>query len=136
MGDKLILAGCVILDEEGKVLLIHRNTTKRTQWETPGGKVEDDEDPEETAKREIKEEIGVEVKIIKKLGQKDFTENDFTMEYTWFLAEIISGIPDYMEKETYDNLKYFSWEELKDREDLSANTKNLVNAYFNREIVF
>lgn len=46
---RITLAGCVILDEKGGLLLMHRNTPKRVQWELPGGKVEAGEEPEQTA---------------------------------------------------------------------------------------
>jgi len=42
---KLQLAGCVIENNEGKILLLHRNTPERQQWETPGGKIEPNEEP-------------------------------------------------------------------------------------------
>lgn len=124
--NKIALAGCIIYDDQGKILLIHRNTKKRVQWETPGGKIEENESPEQTAMREIKEEIGVGIEIIKNIGQKDFQEGDYTMKYIWFEAKIITGIPYLVEKETYDDLKYFSLEELKLKTDLSGNTQNLL----------
>ena len=31
------LAGCIIKDEDGRVLLMHRDDPRRTQWEIPGG---------------------------------------------------------------------------------------------------
>jgi len=65
MKSKLQLAGCVILDEKGRVLLLHRETSKRVQWETPGGKVEPGESEKQAAVREVKEELGVDVKILK-----------------------------------------------------------------------
>lgn len=130
---KIILAGCVIQNPQGKILLIHRNTPQRTQWETPGGKIEEDEDAEQTAVREIKEEVGVDIEIIRRLGQKDFQEDEFVMEYIWFLAKVVSGEPKLME-EKYDKLDYFSWEELNQMNDLSGNAQNLVKAYNSKEI--
>lgn len=133
--DKIILAGCVILDAEGKLLLIHRNTPKRIQWETPGGKIEKGEDSRRTAEREAEEEIGVDIEIIKELGNKEFQEDTYTMSYIWYLSSIKSGKPQLMEKDKYDDMKYFSWEELKNIFDqISPNAKNLVNAYFAKEI--
>ena len=52
---KIQLAGCLIMDKRGKVLLLHRNTPDRQQWETPGGKVDQDEEAPITAQRETKE---------------------------------------------------------------------------------
>lgn len=135
--NKIILAGCVILDKEGKVLLIHRNTPKRIQWETPGGKIEEDEDPKRACEREAEEEIGVDIKIIKELGKKEFQEDTYTMDYIWYLSSVKSGEPQLREKDKYDDMKYFSWEELKNIYDqISPNAKNLVDAYYSKEISF
>lgn len=130
---KINLAGCVIENHEGKILLLHRNTSKRVQWETPGGKVEKDEDPENAAVREAEEELGIKVDIVKKLGEETFREDDFEMNYVWFKAKITGGNPKPVE-DGFDKLEYFSWEELKDKDDLSANTQNLVSAYYNKKI--
>ncbi|MFA6250911.1 MAG: NUDIX hydrolase [Candidatus Shapirobacteria bacterium] len=132
--DKLALAGCVILNEEGNVLLIHRNTPKRVQWETPGGKIEVGEKPIKTAEREVEEELGIDVTIIKKLGEEDFGEDGYLLSYVWYLAVIKSGTPKIME-EKYDDLQYFSWNKLKStKSQLSPNVVNLVNAYFSQKI--
>jgi 8-oxo-dGTP diphosphatase len=127
------LAGAIIQNPEGKILLIHRNTSKRTQWEVPGGKVGDnikDETPEETVLREIREELGIEIEIKGKAGEHEFSENGFTNDYSWYNAVIISGEPKPME-EGHDNVGWFSWEELRVmNEELSANLRNLVDAKF------
>ncbi|MBI4033149.1 MAG: NUDIX hydrolase [Candidatus Blackburnbacteria bacterium] len=134
--DKIILAGCVIPNDKGEVLLIHRNTAKRVQWETPGGKIEEGEDPRKTAEREAEEEIGVDIEIIKELGRKEFEEDTYVMDYIWYLTSVKSGEPQIIEKDKYDDLRYFPWEELREmREELSPNAKNLVDAYFAQEII-
>ncbi len=133
--DKILLAGCVILDGAGKVLLLHRNTPKRVQWETPGGKIEEGEGSEEAAEREVEEELGVKVEIVKELGRADFKEDGYTMGYVWYLAEVEDGKPETKEKEKFDKLAYFSWQELKEMEnEVSPNTKNLVEAYWQDEL--
>src|SRR3989344_5580656 len=120
---KIHLAGCVILNEKGRVLLLHRNTPVRKQWETSGGKLEDGEDYKKAAEREIEEELGVDVDILKKLGQKDFVEDGYVMTYMWFLAKVKMGEPKILEKEKFDQLKYFSWRQLlKIKDKLSPNT--------------
>ncbi len=132
--NNLTLAGCVLPNQAGEILLIHRNTEKRVQWEVPGGKIEEGEEAISTAAREIQEELGVEVNILKELGSKEFTEDNFMMHYTWYLAEITKGEPRLME-DNYDELRYFSWADLtKMTEQLSPNTRNLVAAYVNNEI--
>lgn len=130
-----IVAGCVILDREGKILLIHRNTPERVQWELAGGMVEPGEDPETAARRELEEELGVMVIIIRELGGADFSQEKGAMHYRWFLAEVFDGVPVLMEEE-YDDLRYFAWEELPAMKDeISANLVNLLAAYQKGEIV-
>lgn len=130
---RIRLAGCVLLDEEGRILLMHRSTPTHVQWEIPGGKIEEGEDPVETAKREIQEELGVDVSIVKKLGEQSFDQDGYTMDYVWFLATAAHGTPTLKEAK-FDALQYFDWEELRNKSDLSANTKNLVAAYFNSHL--
>lgn len=127
--DNIKLAGCVVLDSQGCILLLHRKTAKRRQWEIPGGKIEPGESPEQTAIREAKEELDIYIGIIKLLGYKEFQEDNQVMHYTWFLAEISSGKPKIMEPQTFDELKYFSSADLKKAwSSLSSNTQNFLNS--------
>lgn len=127
--DVLKLAGCIILDENDKVFLLHRNTVKRQQWEVPGGKVEDNEEAKTTAVREIKEELGVDVEITSLTGEKEFTEDGFTMRYSWFGAKILGGQPQIMEPETFDKLSSFSIQEMRVLfDELSPNAQNFLVA--------
>ena len=121
----LELSGAVIYNESNEILLIHRNTYNREQWELPGGKIEENESPEETAIRELKEELSVDIKIIKFLGSTYFEEDRFIMKYNWFEAKIVTGIPA-LKEEKFDKLKYFSNEELQKLKDLSKNMKNFI----------
>lgn len=123
------LAGCVILNDEDKLLLLHRNTLKRVQWETPGGKIEEGEEPRDAASREVAEETGLQVEIIRELGRKEFVQGDTPMLYIWFLATFQEGAPQITEPDIYDDIQFFSWAELEKMTDLSANTQNLVAAY-------
>jgi 8-oxo-dGTP diphosphatase len=130
------ISGCIILNQKGEVLLLHRHTSNKKQWETPGGKIEDGESPEEAAIRETEEELGVKVTIIRLLNTGDFEENGKKYHYYWHLAEISSGTPTIIETNTFDQLAYYSWNELECMLDqLSPNTKNLVHAYKNGTLV-
>lgn len=127
---KISLAGCLIFNSDGKLLLLHRNTSKRVQWEISGGKIEENENPEDTAIREIQEEIGVTVSIDRLIGTKEFEEDGFFMDYNWFVAIIKEGVPQVMETEKFDKLEFHDWRTLtKLRNELSANTKNLLLHY-------
>lgn len=129
------LAGCIIRDNQGGILLLHRNTAKRRQWEIPGGKTQAAESAAGAAIRELHEELGVGVKVIKKLGSTDFTEDGFRLTYAWFLAEISSGVPVIKEPEIFDDYRYFSREELQTgRYELSRNLQNFLECMKQGEI--
>lgn len=57
-----------IVTKNDKILLLQRNPKTRGEdnWDLPGGLVEINEDEKETLRREIKEELGVEIKIKEK----------------------------------------------------------------------
>ena len=63
-----ISAGGVVLKKERMVLLTRRNE----DWQFPKGRVEKGERIEETAVREVREETGVEARIVKPLGRINY----------------------------------------------------------------
>ena len=102
----LRLAGCVIVDDQGRLLLIHRNTNAYTHWEIPGGKVEANEDPRDAAIRELKEELGVDVAITEHIGDVAFVDRDKDMHYSFFAANIVMGEPQIIESHLHDDVRY------------------------------
>jgi mutator protein MutT len=69
--DYLIPISCKgIVTEAGKVWL-RRN--ERGEWELPGGKLDPGEQPEDTVKRELREELGVDVQVGRPLSNYLYT---------------------------------------------------------------
>jgi 8-oxo-dGTP pyrophosphatase MutT (NUDIX family) len=54
-------SGVIIQNSKGEVLVL--KTTYKDHWEIPGGVVEENESPKQTAEREVLEEIGLTINI-------------------------------------------------------------------------
>jgi 8-oxo-dGTP diphosphatase len=122
------LAGCIILDDQKRVLLLHRSNQKKVQWEIPGGKIKPGEDARATAARELKEELGVDVEVRHQLGDKHFLEEGRTMHYTWFAAHIVGGTPHIAEPHVHDKFAYMSVQEMENlHHNLSSNGRNFLD---------
>ncbi|MBS1672552.1 MAG: NUDIX domain-containing protein [Actinobacteria bacterium] len=66
--DLRVAAYAVVEDDEGRVLLARWTEGRRVSWTMPGGGLEDGEDPEVAARREVAEETGYRVVIEELLG--------------------------------------------------------------------
>ena len=62
-----------LVEHEGRVLLI-RNPYGSMKWDLPGGGVRRGERPEEAARREVREEVGVTLSGLRLLGRYTGTE--------------------------------------------------------------
>lgn len=78
-------------------------------WEFPGGKVEAGEDFQTALKREIMEELGVNIKVGKSMGKYRHAYTHFKVTVYVFSGEITAGIPQALEA---DEIKWVSIAEL------------------------
>lgn len=105
----------IIRDGDGKVLLSKRGESSRNQsgkWENPGGEVEEGETIEQAAKREIKEELGIDVKITGLLYTDTFSTEDNNWQVSVFEGKALSE-PKIQNNES-EEIKWFTIEELTD----------------------
>jgi 8-oxo-dGTP pyrophosphatase MutT (NUDIX family) len=131
------LAGCIITDTEGRVLMLHRNTARRQQWEILGGGIESGEQAVEAAVREANEELGLTVNIVGKLGEMHFRQDGEKIHYTWLEAVIAenSKEPAICEPEVHDDWRYFPIAQLAVMaSELSPNARNFVQEILNRRV--
>ena len=79
---------CVIYDGEKFLLVTH--TYGKGHWTFPGGKIEKGEEPEETVKREMMEELGVEPFNLKFIG-KTHNTREYKNDTVWNFSANISN---------------------------------------------
>jgi 8-oxo-dGTP pyrophosphatase MutT (NUDIX family) len=77
----------VILIENGRLAMIERHRQGQHYFTFPGGHVDPGETPERAAAREVEEELGLRVSIIKLLAEIWWQEKP---QY-YYLAETVSG---------------------------------------------
>jgi 8-oxo-dGTP diphosphatase len=84
---------CAIIEHDGKFLAAKRSAGQSHGgfWEFPGGKIDPGEDAEKAIFREIKEELGTEISITKKLPSVTFNYPDKTVTLIPFVCEIAAG---------------------------------------------
>lgn len=137
-------AGALILskDDPNKILLLYRVGPNYNDWTFPKGHMEDGESREDTAHREVKEETGLDIEIIKSLPDRDYvTGHGHPAVNHFFLARSLDdsrtrlepGYPDNRlewvpsdkveDLLTWDNLKEYFQEVRKDLEAYWAKHK-------------
>ena len=65
---KVFSAVKAVIKKNNRFLIINEIINNKTCWDLPGGKIEYKETPQETLHREVKEELGINIKILKHLG--------------------------------------------------------------------
>ncbi|WP_395043702.1 (deoxy)nucleoside triphosphate pyrophosphohydrolase [Flavobacterium sp.] len=90
---KMINVACAIIVINSKILVTQRSEKMKLplKWEFPGGKLEQDENEIDCVKREIKEELNIEIEVIKKISNSIFDYGTFKINLIPFLANHISG---------------------------------------------
>ena len=89
-----------ILMKEGKILCAQRSEKMSLShlWEFPGGKIEPGETPQNALKRELNEELLIDVEVEDTLFETTTYEYEFgIVTLTTFICHLISGTPQLME---------------------------------------
>lgn len=112
-----VVAG-VVIKKDGKYLLVQENRPEDEKvhglWNFPAGRVDKGDTIEETAVKEAKEESGLDVRLIRKLGI--FQESAEVPPKHAFEAEITSGELNWSKDEMLD-AKWFTWQEIEMMKD-------------------
>jgi 8-oxo-dGTP diphosphatase len=109
-------ATAIIPFPENKILLIKRNTIPfKGYWALPGGRMDPGETVEQTIVRECKEETGLDVVVVFKIGEyiekgvKDYVEYEYYP--TCFVVKKVGGEIKQQESEIQD-IQLFSLQAL------------------------
>lgn len=82
----------VVPDGEGKFLMVHQVHPERDIWLVPGGGTEDGELSREAAVREVREETGLEIEVVRMLWHiEQVKENGEQRFVDFFLGRITAG---------------------------------------------
>ena len=80
-----------ILIEDEKILLLKQKVSDKRNWSLPGGKLEQGETIEQGIIREMKEETGLDVEIIRLLYLCDVSASNNTLLHISFLLKKVAG---------------------------------------------
>ena len=83
----------IVTDASGRVLLAQRPAHKHLglKWEFPGGKVEPDEAPEAALIREIREELGCAITLVRALPRFTHDYGAVVIEMIPFVCRLAAG---------------------------------------------
>lgn len=89
----MIKVTCAIILIDNKILVTQRNERMNLplKWEFPGGKLEENEGEIDCIKREIKEELNIEIEVLEKLSNSIYDYGTFKINLIPFLSNYVSG---------------------------------------------
>ena len=82
-----------IIKKDGQYLIVQRNKNKHLglKWEFPGGKVNKNENFEAALKREIQEELNIEINIYKKITEEAYKDEKIDIILHYYLCSQKKG---------------------------------------------
>ena len=113
---RTVVAGA-ITSSDGRLLLAQRSYPAQVAglWELPGGKVEPGEELAAALRRELREELEIDVEVGALLAETVELAHDLTLVALW--ARIVDGVPRAVE---HSRLVWVSVDEL---EDMAASNQ-------------
>jgi 8-oxo-dGTP diphosphatase len=115
----------VVRAEDGRVFACRRapGQSQAGLWELPGGKIEDGESPEAALRRELDEELGIDVEVGPPLASVDHDYGEFSIRLAAHPCRIVSGRPSPRE---HAELRWLSSGELSSLDWAPADRKLLA----------
>ena len=114
-------AAVAILRENGRVLACQRKKNSRYElkWEFPGGKVESGESVQDCVKRELREELSIDVNTIGLMqSQVNHYDDDGAFEVTYCFVLRFTGTPV---NNAFEEIRWVTLAELQSMDILEGN---------------
>jgi 8-oxo-dGTP diphosphatase len=115
-------SNAIVFNSKDEILMLKRSSTDEAfpgGWEIPGGGVDYGETPQESLKREVMEECGLSVKILKLLAVHDFYLGEIQVFEITFLSKVTDD--KYEVKLSSEHTDY-KWISFKDTSSLKLNS--------------
>ena len=104
------VVAAIIHDSEGRIFATQRGYGEwKDWWEFPGGKMEQDETPEEALKREIWEELETNITVERLVETVEWDYPQFHLTMHCYLCHVESG---HLELKEHEAAKWLSKDEL------------------------
>lgn len=127
---KTIEVVAAIIQKEDKIFITRRGYGEFIDmWEFPGGKVEVGESKEDALKREIKEELELDIENLEYLITVDYDYPNFHLKMDCFMCEVAGG---KLALNAHNAVKWINFEELDNQKWVPADIL-VVNALKERK---
>ena len=110
------LVGVGVVEKEGRYLITQRRFDDHLGgiWEFPGGKIREGESDEDCVRRELDEELGIQVEGREHLGTIQYAYPDRKLELRFYRCLLASGDPKPVEVQDFrwakpDELIYYQF---------------------------
>lgn len=134
-------ASALILDESGERVLLTRRTDNG-RWCLPGGRMDPGESLAETCVREVREETGLEVEVVRLIGV--YSSPDVLVEYAdgnrrqivaaHFLVRVLGGVLQLSDETT--EAGYFGLDELEALDLMETHRPRIGDSFAGHDAAF
>ncbi len=124
----IVSAGGIVFYKKS-ILLLKRSSGL---WVLPKGRIEEGENSKEAAVREVKEETGINAKIINKAGTIYYSFYDNNCKYNkkvvWYTMDLISGELKPQKEEGFVDAKFVSFKDI-NQNKMHFNEYSIIKDY-------
>lgn len=119
-----------IVEKQGKILLVKRERGDFVGlWAIPGGKVEECEHIDDAAKREMLEEIGIDMKFKEMLGIATEIMHDKNSTSLLYICHLTMDNEDEIKNAEF-KYKWFSKDEISDATNIIESDKMFIQEFY------